>query len=137
MDFLIGRYPWPGKDAIIQRIDKLDDTTGRILEDQAIFDNTLKSIWSHQEDYEAKLETMQVQQQAMVDKMIRYLENVDDRMKELRRRAEVPAPGPARSTTGSCPGLFGEAADDNEDSRRRSGAHGGSHGVGAMWSATG
>ena len=28
LDFLIGSYPWLQKDAIIQRIDKLDDTTG-------------------------------------------------------------------------------------------------------------
>ena len=35
---------------------------------------------------------MLVQQQGMVDKMIRYLENVKDRMKELERRAGVPAP---------------------------------------------
>ena len=82
------------KDAIIQRIDKSYDTTGGILEDQAIFDNTLKSVRSHQEDYEAKLETMLVQHQGMVDKMIKYLENVEDRMKELERRAGVPAPGP-------------------------------------------
>ena len=66
----------------------------QILEDQAIFDNTPKSIRSHQEDYEAKLETMLVQQQGMVDKMIKYLETVEDRMKELERRAGVPAPGP-------------------------------------------
>ena len=32
VDFLIGSYPRVGKDAIIQRIDKLDDTTGGILE---------------------------------------------------------------------------------------------------------
>ena len=44
VDFLVGSYPWSGKDAIIQKIDKFDDTTGGILEDQAIFDNTLKSI---------------------------------------------------------------------------------------------
>ena len=56
-----------GKDAIFQMIDKLDDTTGEILEDQAIFDNTLKSIRSHQEDSEAKLETMLVQQQKLMD----------------------------------------------------------------------
>ena len=30
----------------------------------------------------------------MVDKMIKYLENVKDRMKELERCAGVPAPGP-------------------------------------------
>ena len=72
----------------------MDDTTGGILEDQAISDNTLKSIRSNQEDYEAKLETMLVQQQGMVDKMIKYLENAEDRMKELERCAGVPAPGP-------------------------------------------
>ena len=94
VDFSIGSYPRMGKDAIIHRIDKLDDTTGRFFEDQAIFDNALKSIRSHQEDYEAKLETMLVKQHGMVDKMIRYLENVEDRMKELERRAGVPAPGP-------------------------------------------
>ena len=44
VDFVIESYPWVGKDAIIQRIDRLDGTTGQIPEDQAIFDNTLKSI---------------------------------------------------------------------------------------------
>ena len=83
-----------GKDGLIQSIDKLDDTNGGILEDQAIFDNALKSIRSHQEDYEAKLETMLVRQQGMVDKMIKYLETVEDRMKELERRAGVPVQGP-------------------------------------------
>ena len=37
---------------------------------------------------------MLVQQQGIVDKMIKYLENVEDRMKELERRAGVPAPDP-------------------------------------------
>ena len=93
VDFLIGSYFRVGKGAIIQRMDKFEDTTGGVLEDQANFDNTLKSIRSHQEDYEAKLETMLVQQQGMVDKMMKYLENIEDRMKELERRAGVPAPG--------------------------------------------
>ena len=55
VDFLKGNYPRMGKDALIRRIRKLDGTTGGIFEDQAIFDNGLKSIRSHQEDYEAKL----------------------------------------------------------------------------------
>ena len=62
VDFLIRSYPRVGKDALIQRIDKLDETTSGILEDQAIFDNVLKSIPSHQEDCKAKLQTMLVQQ---------------------------------------------------------------------------
>ena len=113
VDFLIGSYPRVGKDAIIQRIDKLDDTTGGILEDQAIFDNTLKSIRSHQEDYEAKLETMLVQQQGMVDKMIKYLENVEDRMKELGRRAGVPDQVPIYDGILQAGALRGTSRDTN------------------------
>ena len=53
VNFLIGCYPRVGKDALIQRPDKLDDTTSRMLEDQAIFDCDLKTIRLHREDYEA------------------------------------------------------------------------------------
>ena len=92
VDFLIGSYPRVGKDALIQKIDKLDDTTSRILEDQAIFDNDLKTIRSHQEDYEAKLESMLVQQQRVVDNMIKYLETVENRMMKLEKRGGIPTP---------------------------------------------
>ena len=44
LDFLIGSYPRLEEDALIQKIYKLDDTTSQILEDQAIFDNDLKTI---------------------------------------------------------------------------------------------
>ena len=94
VDFLIGSNPRVGKDALIQKIDKLDDTTSRILEDQAIFDNDLKTIRSHREDYEAKLESMLVQQQRVVDNMIKYLETVEDRMRKLEKRGGIPTPVP-------------------------------------------
>ena len=44
VDFLIRSYPRMGKDALIQKIDKLNDTTSRIFEDQAIFDSDLRTI---------------------------------------------------------------------------------------------
>ena len=47
VDFLIASYPRVDKDCIVRRINKLDDTTSGFLEDQAIFDNDLKSIRSH------------------------------------------------------------------------------------------
>ena len=94
VDFLIGRYPRLGKDALIQNINKLDDTTSRVLEDKAIFDNDLKTIRLHQEDYEAKLESMLVQQQRMVDNMIRYLGTVENRMRGLEKRGGIPTPVP-------------------------------------------
>ena len=94
VDFVIGSYPRVGKDALNQQTDKLDDTTCRILEDQAIFDNDLKTIRLHQEDYEAKLESMLVQQQRVVDNMIKYLETVEDRMRELEKRGGIPTPVP-------------------------------------------
>ena len=56
VDFLIRTHPPVGKDAPIQRIEKVDHTTSGIPEDQAIFDNDLESIRLHQERYKAKLE---------------------------------------------------------------------------------
>ena len=44
VDIPIRSYPRVGKDALIQRNNKLDDTIGGILEDQAIFGNVLRSI---------------------------------------------------------------------------------------------
>ena len=94
VDFLIGNYPRVGKDALIQKMNKLDDTTSRILEDQAILHNDLRTIRSPQEDYEAKLERMLVQQQRVVKNMIQYLEIVEDRMRELKKRGGIPTPVP-------------------------------------------
>ena len=56
----------------------MNDTTSGICEDQAIFGKDLKSIMLHREDYETKLERMLVQQQGVVDYMIKYLETVAD-----------------------------------------------------------
>ena len=92
VDFLIGSYHRLGKDALIQKIDKLDDTTFRILEDQTILHNDLKTIQLHGEDYKAKLESMLVQQQRGVDNMIKYLETVQNRMSELEKRGGIPTP---------------------------------------------
>ena len=94
VDFLSGSYPRVGKDALIQRLDKLDDTTCRILEDRAIFDNDLKEILLHREDYEAKLQSMLVQQQRVVDNMIKYLKTVENRMRELDKCEGIPTPVP-------------------------------------------
>ena len=96
VDFLIGGYPRVGKYALIQKLDKLDYTTSRMLEDQATFDNHLKTIRLHREDYEARLESMMVQQQRVVNNMIKYLETVQNRMRELEKRGGIatPVPGP-------------------------------------------
>ena len=52
-DFLIGSYPRSGKEALIQGINKLEDTISEIPEHKAILDNDLQTIRSHQEDYQA------------------------------------------------------------------------------------
>ena len=92
VDFLIESYHRLGKDALIQKINKLHDNTSRILEDQTISDNHLKTIRLHPEDYEAKLESMLVQQQRVVDNIMKYLETVQNRMRELEKRAGDPTP---------------------------------------------
>ena len=139
VDFLIGSYPRVGKDALIQKIDKLDDTTSRILEDQAIFDNDLKTIRLHREDYEAKLESMLVQQQRVVDNMINYLETIENRMRGLEKRGGIPTPVP-----GPGPDLPRDPAPESLLRRVttfRTAAEGVApmecHGVGFLWAATG
>ena len=72
----------------------MDDTTSRILEDQAIFGNDLKTIRLHQEDYKGKLASMLVQQQQAVDNMIRYLETVHKMMRKLEKCGGIPTPVP-------------------------------------------
>ena len=92
--------------ALTQKLHTLDDTTCRILEDQAIFDNDLTTIRLHREDYEAKLESMLVQQQRVVENMIKYLETVENRMREVEKRGEISNARPRtrpRPATGSCP----------------------------------
>ena len=96
-----------GKDALIQKINELDDTTSRILEDHTIFDNDLKTIRLHREDYEVKLESMLVQQQRVVVNIIKYLETVTDRMGELEKREGIPTPVP-----GPGPDLPGDPAPE-------------------------
>ena len=92
VDFVLRSYPRVGKDALIQKLDRFDDTTSGILGEQAIFDNDLKIIRLHREDYEAKLESMLVQQQRVVDNMIQYLETVENGRRELEKRGGIPTP---------------------------------------------
>ena len=96
VDFFIRSYPRVGKDALIQKLDKSDDTSSRIREDQAIFDNDLKTIRLHREDYEAKLESMLVQQQRVVENMIKYLWTVENRIRELEKKGGIATPVPGR-----------------------------------------
>ena len=94
VDFLIVSSPRVGKDALIQKLDMCDDTTSRMPEDHAIFDNDLKRTRLHREDYKAKSESMLVQQQPVVDNMIQYLETVENMMTELEKRGGIPTPVP-------------------------------------------
>ena len=117
----------------------MEDTSSRIFEHHAIFNNDLKTIRSHREDYEAKLESMLVQQQRVVHNMIQHLETAEKRMRELGKRGGIltPVPGPGPNLPRDpAPGVVAETGDDLEDSGRRRGAHAGSNGVGALWAVT-
>ena len=118
----------------------MDDTTSQIFEDQAIFDNDLKTFGLHREDYEAKLERMLTQQQGLVDKKDQALEDSRGSDKGVGEAQMSPNARPGtrtRSTTGSFPRVCGKAGDNLEHSRRRICVHGGSHGDGLLWSAMG
>ena len=72
-----------------------------------MFDNNLKPIRLHREDYEAKLKSMLAQQQLVVDNMIKYMETVENRMRELEKSGGIPTPVP-----GPGPDLPGDAAPE-------------------------
>ena len=50
----------------------------------------------HREDYEVKLDSMLVQRQRPLDNMIKYLETVKNRTRELEKRVGIPMPVPGR-----------------------------------------
>ena len=70
----------------------MDETTCGLLQAQTIFNNHVKCIWLRQQEYESKLERILVRQLGSVDNMIKYLETIDDWMRDLQRRRGISVP---------------------------------------------
>ena len=100
VSFLMGKYPKMGMDAIVHRLDRLDnakdgleeDITG-ILDDQSAAENHMEELRADQARYRENLELALQKQQQEVDSLLHLVEDMSGRLKRLEERQPL-ASGP-------------------------------------------
>ena len=104
VSFLMGKYPKMGMDAIVHRLDRLDnakdgleeDVAG-ILDDQSAAEKDTEELRAERDRYRENLELALEKQQRVVDSLLHLVEDMSGRLKrleELQRLAsgpEIPA----------------------------------------------
>ena len=100
VSFLMGKYPKMGMDAIVQRLDRLDnakdgleeDVAG-ILDDQSAAENHMEELRADQARYRESLELALQKQQQVVDSLLHLVEDMSGRLRRLEERQPL-ASGP-------------------------------------------
>ena len=100
VSFLMGKYPKMGMDAIVHRLDRLDnakdgleeDVAG-ILDDQSAAGNHMEELRADQARYWENLELALQKQQQVVDSLLHLVEDMSGRLKRLEERQPL-ASGP-------------------------------------------
>ena len=90
VSFLMGKYPRMGMDAIVHRLDRLDnakdgleeDVAG-ILDDQSAAENHMEELRADQARYRENLELALQKQQQVVDSLLHRVEDMSGRLKRL------------------------------------------------------
>ena len=90
VSFLMGKYPKMGMDAIVHRLDSLDnakdgleeDVAG-ILDDQSAAERDMAELRAEQDQYREKLEMALQKQQRVVDSLLHLVEDMSGRLKRL------------------------------------------------------
>ena len=90
VSFLMGKYPKMGMDAIVHRLDRLDnakdgleeDVAG-ILDDQSAAENHMEELRADQARYRENLELALQKQQQGVDSLLHLVEDMSGRLKRL------------------------------------------------------
>ena len=90
VSFLMGKYPKMGMDAIVHRLDRLDnakdgleeDVAG-ILDDQSAAENHMEELQADQARYRENLELALQKQQQVVDSLLHLVEDMSGRLKRL------------------------------------------------------
>ena len=90
VSFLMGKYPKMGMDAIVHRLDRLDnakdgleeDVTG-ILDDQSAAEKDMEELRAERDRYRENLELALEKQQRMVDSLLHLVEDMSGRLKRL------------------------------------------------------
>ena len=100
VSFLMGKYPKMGMDAIVHRLDRLDnakdgleeDVAG-ILDHQSAAENHMEELRADQARYRENLELALQKQQQVVDSLLHLVEDMSGRLKRLEERQPL-ASGP-------------------------------------------
>ena len=90
VSFLMGKYPKMGMDAIVHRLDRLDnakdgleeDVAG-ILDDQSAAEKDMEELRAERERYRENLELALEKQQRVVDSLLHLVEDMSGRLKRL------------------------------------------------------
>ena len=90
VSFLMGKYPKMGMDAIMHRLDRLDnakdgleeDVAG-ILDDQSAAEREMAELRAEQDRYRENLELALEKQQRVVDSLLHLVEDMSGRLKRL------------------------------------------------------
>ena len=100
VSFLMGKYPNMGMDAIVHRLDRLDnakdgleeDIAG-ILDDQSAAERDMAELRAEQDRYRENLELALEKQQRVVDSLLHLVEDMSGRLKRLEESQPL-ASGP-------------------------------------------
>ena len=90
VSFLMGKYPKMGMDAIVHRLDSLDnakdgleeDVAG-ILDDQSAAEKDMEELRAERDRYRENLELALEKQQRVVDSLLHLVEDMSGRLKRL------------------------------------------------------
>ena len=90
VSFLMGKYPKMGMDAIVHRLDRLDnakdgleeDVAG-ILDDQSAAEKDMEELRAERDRYRENLEVALGKQQRVVDSLLHLVEDMSGRLKRL------------------------------------------------------
>ena len=90
VSFLMGKYPKMGMDAIVHRLDRLDnakdgleeDVAG-ILDDQSAAEKDMEELRAERDQYRENLELALEKQQRVVDSLLHLVEDMSGRLKRL------------------------------------------------------
>ena len=108
VSFLMGKYPKMGMDAIVHRLDRLDnakdgleeDVAG-IMDDQSAAEKDMEELGAERDRYRENLELALEKQQRVVDSLLHLVEDMSGRLKRLEELQplasgpELPAKPPA------------------------------------------
>ena len=93
VSFLMGKYPKMGMDAIVHRLDSLDnakdgleDDVAGIVDDQSAVERDMAELRAERDRYRENLELALEKQQRVVDSLLHLVEDMSGRLKRLEER---------------------------------------------------